>query len=77
MQRTKGVSFLHPCVTMRLGRQAIEEKEEKKDEKREEKQERSRDCLSVSAPCFANKICRTRKNKGAKTSRERGTKTQR
>jgi hypothetical protein len=39
MQRTEGVSFLHYCVTLRSGSQAVEEKEEKKDKNREEKQE--------------------------------------
>ena len=31
--------------------------------KREEKQKRSKDCLSVFTPFFANKICRTGENR--------------
>jgi len=45
MQRTEGVSFLHPCVAVRSKRQAVEEKDEEKRAKkaREQGNEKGRD----------------------------------
>jgi len=46
MQRTEGVSFLHPCVAVRSGRQVVEEKEEKRKGKKKRGETRKKQGLT-------------------------------